>query len=421
MDERDKDLTHLFVRDLDEIPLPPRGAWRRTQEKEQIIMRTSRSLLTAGAAVAVLILALVVGLQLRDRSETAASPSASPRPSATASTAPGAVAPSPTSSSTASPTAAASAVPVLNDSFGLLVLEVGSSATIRTEGGTTVGTLNGVRFVVSPTGDRVAYITPEGRGQVVRIRTIAGGAERVTPSFAEGDNVTGLAWSTDGTGLLIASGQGSDTGPAPTTPARLQAYDIAGGTPTLVAMRQDGRIYAPIAWDRAARFIAAAETGAGGFASAYLTFDLSQTPARAKSVPIPGRASIPVASTDGKFALLNELDSKEVRYWPLADFAAIKVAGTVTPGALWQPGSHRIGFISGDAFVLFSADDGTTATVFRGVKTGSPTQPGATLRTFRIDGSAVVLGVPVGTGLGQTDYTLTRISDGASVTFQSTG
>ena len=79
MDDRDKDLTQLFVRDLDALPLPPRGAWRRASRKEHIAMRTSRSILTAGAAVAVLVLALIVGLQLRDRSsQVASSPSPVP-------------------------------------------------------------------------------------------------------------------------------------------------------------------------------------------------------------------------------------------------------------------------------------------------------------------------------------------------------
>lgn len=421
MDDRDKDLTHLFVRDLDEIPLPPRGDWRRAPGKEHIAMRVSRSLLTAGAVAAVLVLALIVGLQLRDRTDTAAAPSTSPRPSPTSS-APGGVAPTVSPTTAASPSPVPSAGAVLNDSFGFIMTEVGASASIRGETGTTVATLNGFRFVVSPNGDRIAYVALEGRGAAVHVRTIAGGADRTGPSFGETEGgVTGMVWSTDGTGLLIASGRAADTGPVPTTPALLQAFDLSGGGPTLVATRQDGRVYAPIAWDRAAKFVAAAETGAGGFASAYFTFDLSQSPPRATSTPIAGRSSIPVASSDGKFALLSELDSKEVRYWPLADFSAIKKAGTATSGALWQPGSHRIGFIAGDAFLLFQVDDSTTATAFRGVKTGTPTQPGASIRTFRADGSAVVLAVPVGTGLSTTDYAVTRLADGASVTFQSPG
>lgn len=62
------------------------------------------------------------------------------------------------------------------------------------------------------------------------------------------------------------------------------------------------------------------------------------------------------------------------------------------------------------------ADDGSASTVFRGVK------PGSTVRTFRADGTAVVLAfVPQGSTLGLTDYTVYRLSDGASVSFQELG
>jgi len=422
MADRDKDLTHLFVRDLDEIPLPPRGAWRRAPRKEHIVMRTSRSLLTVGAAVAVLVLALVVGLQLRDRSDTAASPSASPRPSPSASTAPGAVAPTPTASGIASPTPAGSAAPVLNDAFGFVVIEVGSAATIRTETGTTAGSINGVLYAISPTGDRVAYVVVEGGRGVVHIRTFAGNADRTGPSFGQDDSgVTGMAWSGDGTGLLIGTGRGADTGPVPQPPARLQTFDLRDGTLTVIATRQDGKVYAPVGWDRSAKVAAAAESGAGGFGTAYLTFDLSQSPVLVRSSSIAGRMSIPRASSDSMLVLSQDIDSKEIKYWPLAFIEAMKSIGPATLGALWQPGSHRIGFISGDEFKLFAADDGSFSTVFRGIKAGTATQPGPNLRAFRADGSAVLLAMSIGTGSGASDYTMTRLADGASATFQSTG
>ncbi|HEV2012241.1 MAG TPA: hypothetical protein VGS17_14585 [Candidatus Limnocylindria bacterium] len=67
--------------------------------------------------------------------------------------------------------------------------------------------------------------------------------------------------------------------------------------------------------------------------------------------------------------------------------------------------------------MLYTADDGSASTPFRGVKGGS------SLRTFRADGTAVVLAFVLqgSTGLGATDYTLTRLADGASVTFQELG
>ena len=43
------------------------------------------------------------------------------------------------------------------------------------------------------------------------------------------------------------------------------------------------------------------------------------------------------------------------------------------------------------------------------------------VRTFRADGSAIVLGLPKGGGSDVTEHTLIRLADGASVTFEVTG
>lgn len=106
MPDRDKDLVQLFVRDLDRIELPPRERWRPAERKESIVMRTSRTILYAGAVAAVLALALIAGFAMRDRGQVAAPPTSSPTPtSATASPAPTA-SPRPTLSPSPSPTAA---------------------------------------------------------------------------------------------------------------------------------------------------------------------------------------------------------------------------------------------------------------------------------------------------------------------------
>jgi len=122
------------------------------------------------------------------------------------------------------------------------------------------------------------------------------------------------------------------------------------------------------------------------------------------------------ASADAKLLLGVELDSGFVKFWPLADLGANKTAfGTGKAGVLWQPGTHKIGaLIADNSFVLQSADDGTATTAFRGAKANS------FVRTFRADGSAIVLSV-VNAGTETTDYTLYRLSDGASVTFQEGG
>jgi hypothetical protein len=122
------------------------------------------------------------------------------------------------------------------------------------------------------------------------------------------------------------------------------------------------------------------------------------------------------ASSDAKLVLGIDVDSSAVKFWPLADMSATKSAfGTGKTGALWQPGTHAIGAIAADSsFVLYQADDGSASTPFRGAKANS------FVRTFRADGSAVVL-VVVNAGTAPSDYTLYRLSDGAKATFQDVG
>jgi len=82
--DRDKGLTHLFVRDLDDIELPPRDRWRPAPRKESQLMKTSRYVLYASAIAAVLVIALIASFQLRDSNAVGASGS----PSASATTSP---------------------------------------------------------------------------------------------------------------------------------------------------------------------------------------------------------------------------------------------------------------------------------------------------------------------------------------------
>src|SRR4051812_4146080 len=83
MASQDKNLTHLFVRDLDDIPLPSRDKWRPTPRKESPMMKISRYVLYAGAIAAVLVIALIASFQFGGSSPVATSPS--PATSSTAS------------------------------------------------------------------------------------------------------------------------------------------------------------------------------------------------------------------------------------------------------------------------------------------------------------------------------------------------
>lgn len=101
MVNKGKDFTSLFVRDLDDIPLPPRDKWRPAPRKEPVFVRSVRYLTAAAAVAAVLVIAVLWSLGQRPN-PVSAPPGASP---ATASSTP---TPSATPPSSATPTSAAS-------------------------------------------------------------------------------------------------------------------------------------------------------------------------------------------------------------------------------------------------------------------------------------------------------------------------
>lgn len=145
MPDQDKDLVHLFVRDLDEIELPARDLWRPAPRKESHLMKTSRYVLYAGAVAAVLVLAVLASMGLRDRNDVAASPSptapTSPVASAPASATASAVASAPTVPTT-SPSSGRYASPGLGYSIetpGLWHKSICSAAVITPQATTPVG------------------------------------------------------------------------------------------------------------------------------------------------------------------------------------------------------------------------------------------------------------------------------------------
>ncbi len=422
MDDRDKDLTHLFVRDLDEIALPDRGAWRPQARKERLMTRTSRYFLNTAAVAAVLILALVVAYQLQQRQEVAGPP-ASASPSASSS---GLPTPSQnTGLATATPGASTAPSSVYNDDFGFVVFSQASQgAAIRTESGAVrPGTLAAVPpgLAVSPDGKLAAYWTSSTTPSQLRMFTTLGNAtEQTLVTLPAGTRGGGVAWASDGAALLYSTETGSFGIGGGTNSATLDTFELAGPPlrhATIDTQTNTGFLYRPIAWDRSANLAAAGLTGEGGFMGAYVTVRTDQSNAVAQRTDTRtsgiGMGSVH-PSTDGKLVL--GIAGTQVKYWPIADYAANKMAsGNGLFGAQWQPGTHKIGFMSGDGFVLFNADDSSAATPFRGVKAGMA------VRTFRADGSAVVLGLPKGGGSDVTEHTLIRLTDGASVTFEVIG
>jgi hypothetical protein len=229
------------------------------------------------------------------------------------------------------------------------------------------------------------------------VRTASSSSERVVLTFATADNVVGIVWSSDGTGIAFGVGAGSDVGPG-SPEATLRTVELSSGATAIIARRSDGRIYRPIAWDRAAKVVAAAESGAGGFMSAYVLVDVSAEP-RVTSSAVPGRAAIGQASSDAKFVFTTDFDSNALRWWPLANYAAVTVVPRSAVGvAAWKPGSSQVAWIEGPGgsagpspapdseLVLYDVRTGTRSSVAK-----SRALTGSHVKDFRPDGSAAIL------------------------------
>ena len=399
-------------------------------------MRASRTLVAAGAAVAVLAIALLIGVQLRDRSTTAASPSASPTPSASAATV---VVPS---GSGADPTAAAGAG-IYNDDFGFIVTDASPGLNIRKESSSVtpwIGSFQQQGFAVSPDGTQIAFWRPASPDQPSEIR-IVGAANPQSLSASSGLSVGErggtIIWARDSSAVaytVITTGQLTGTG-ASATKSAIRTFNVRqsskGPGQVILEWNEAGRIIQPIAWDSVAKVLAAGVTGDGGFMTTYVTAR-TDGPTDQKQFNVSGRVTMGSvkASTDANFVLGVDIDAG-FSFWPLADYSA-KVTPAETKygltGALWRPGTHQIGFIGpSNQFWLCNVDRNTPlgcgATAFSGVPAG------ASVRTFRADGGAVLLAVSAGGGR-QTTYTLVKFvndllaakaTGGERVTFPDVG
>jgi hypothetical protein len=438
VDDRDKDLTQLFVRDLDEIPLPARSEWRRIPGKGSIAMRASRGLFAAGAVAAVLAVALIVGYQLNQRQQGVAAPSASPTASPSASSVPVGV-PSPTGSpclGPCGPTGATQSAPtstgIYNDDFGFLIAASDTPVeTVRQEsGGVPFGTIY-LNFAVSPDGKQLAFFVPDVNGAKLQIAPASDPNKAQTiATLSIGEQGAGVVWSNDASGLLYTTVFQKPDGSMQA--AQVHTFDLRGTTsPNRLIFVQgpDGFILRPIAWDRSADVAAFGETGDGGFMAFYDVANVGGSDANVTRSKVPVRITMASvrASSDAKFVVAQDLDANGFTYWPLQTMSGAghhpAESKYGTNGFAWRPGTHEIGFIGpSNQFWVCDVDKdnslGCGHTLFSGVPDG------ANVRFFRADGSAVLLALRAAPGPGPTSWMLVRIgtdpksTSGDRVTFE---
>jgi hypothetical protein len=206
-------------------------------------------------------------------------------------------------------------------------------------------------------------------------------------------------WSNDGTGLVVLTVRGTPAGGG-IAEATLRTTEVSTGLTTVVARRTDGRSYWPVAWERAAKIVAALEIGDRGGATAYIAIDLTQAPPRVSSVPVQGTiAALSVrASGDAKYVLSTDVATFVGRWWPIADYtSASSLPGGPHYVAAWRPGTSQVGWVEGptgagippgqaNELVLYDVRTGVRVVITR-----DRALTGAQLRGFRSDGSAAIL------------------------------
>jgi hypothetical protein len=157
-------------------------------------------------------------------------------------------------------------------------------------------------------------------------------------------------------------------------------------------MFTDGRVFLPLAWDRAGALCSALTTGEGGFAGEYVTWDRRVLPAGQSATKftrfpwqvIAGHVN---ASHDAKRVLAVDLAANGIYVWPVADIAAADVirAGTTVVNAQWRKGvASDISWVVGSRLDVFTYQTSTMVTWYEG-------QGRVTILAWRVDGSGVVV------------------------------
>jgi hypothetical protein len=289
----------------------------------------------------------------------------------------------------------------LSDRFGFVwVEEPMGLLRVRPEAGGTGSTIvarpygfNDCGCKVSPDGTLIAYwinrATPENVD--LRVVDLYRPTESTTIYTApSGQRISGVAWASDGAGILLAVEPVSPPGSPPGNPpgAALLAIDLEGG-PARTLDTVAG-VYVPLGWDRTAGIAAAALSGEGGYMTGYLTVRTTGDPAPKRTAVRENILVMSVAvSNDQRYALGVFFEQGQadgtVRWWRLADFAPTTGGPMVSAplGAEWRPGTAEIGWIEGDSLQLLDVESG------RGRAAGTFPSTGFALGAFRHDGSAV--------------------------------
>src|SRR5436309_1451882 len=240
--------------------------------------------------------------------------------------------------------------------------------------------------------------TTQTGGPVLHVRSAATGADRAVFTAASDMSGNTFAWSSDGTGLVIAIDNNCQEICAVqggTPKQELWTVDLPTGATEKIAT---GRYWLPVAWDRTAKLIAAGLTGPGGYLIGYDIIDTRLKPYVSKVTGYePALLGQLRASSDARYVLLRAYGATAdtLSWWPLAEPQKRQDVPFDGSGAEWRPGTSEIWWLAGltPAGRRVPPCVGTELVALDGVPGARRSIRGTfggSLVGFRVDGSAAM-------------------------------
>lgn len=325
----DSGLSKAFRAEADNIEVPPRPRrHRRTSPWAPI------AALVIGAAA--VLAGLIAGRALDEFRSSPSGVAASASPSVT-------VKPSPNS--------------VVSDRYGLIL--DGRPPTVVSElPATPIATLRGdfFRGAVSPDGRKIAYWETYSAPTVRTLwllDTSSPTQPRVLLTLPESETAavstgSAVAWSSDGSGLLLAVNSvevASRSAPPDALPlySTLRRFDIADGSVhEVVRTERRASWFSPIGWDRARGISAAAVVGPGGFATGYIVVQDGAAPreGRLPSQTITLQGYVRAAPDASAVLMRGFPENRELYVWPLTEPTQVRTlragADEYVARAMWR-------------------------------------------------------------------------------------
>jgi len=311
-----------------------------------------------------------------------------------------------TNSASASRTASSPAPKVLDDSFGFVLNKVYDNYPIPGPVGLKVRRESDPQpaFELGIENPGGIYASPDGRQAVywsnseLRLIDIAPNAKPHTLfAVRANEGALYLAWSGDGTGIVIAvNGTAGAVAPdGPPAYTALRAVDVAGGQQREIVRVQNASVL-PLSWDRQSHLITAYQASSSG-ARSYYVIDEAGTLIRSDAGP--GLYTVE-ASADGQQVLGHGDPDDVLRVWPRASYAAgielRSTGGERILDAHWRPGTAEIGVLFENRIELWDASGAhRILAVLPLPSTASASrQRGGSVRGglfFRVDGRALFI------------------------------